>query len=101
MAKAKVQKADDLFEQELIVGTIGAGATVTETPNLLRGLLGMKFKMVDGYVRPQDVVLAMERGEVEGGLSDRAVVFAREAGVAEERHRARVVHGGAGPGCRA
>ena len=66
MAKAKVQKAEDLFEQELIVGTIGAGATVTETPNLLRGLLGMKFKMVDGYVRPQDVVLAMERGEVEG-----------------------------------
>ena len=66
MSKAKVQKAEDLFEHELIVGTIGAGATVTETPNLLRGLLGMKFKMVDGYVRPQDVVLAMERGEVEG-----------------------------------
>jgi tripartite-type tricarboxylate transporter receptor subunit TctC len=66
MATAKVQKAEDLFEHELVVGTIGAGATVSETPNLMRGLLGMKFKTVDGYVRPQDVVLAMERGELEG-----------------------------------
>jgi tripartite-type tricarboxylate transporter receptor subunit TctC len=66
MSTAKVKKAEDLFEHELIVGGIGAGATVTETPNLLRGMLGMKFKIVDGYVRPQDAVLAMERGELEG-----------------------------------
>jgi tripartite-type tricarboxylate transporter receptor subunit TctC len=63
---AKVQKAEDLFQHELIVGGIGAGAAVTETPTLLRGVLGMKFKIVDGYIRPQDVVLAMDRGEVEG-----------------------------------
>jgi tripartite-type tricarboxylate transporter receptor subunit TctC len=66
MAWAKVKKAADLFENDLIVGGIGAGATVTETPILLRGLLGMKFKVVGGYVRPQDAVLAMERGELEG-----------------------------------
>jgi tripartite-type tricarboxylate transporter receptor subunit TctC len=66
LATAKVKKAEDLFKDELIVGGIGAGATVTETPNLLRGMLGMKFKIVDGYVRPQDAVLAMERGELEG-----------------------------------
>lgn len=66
MARARVKKAEDLFEHELIVGGTGAGSTVTETPNLLRGLLGMKFKVVDGYGKPQDAVLAMERGEVEG-----------------------------------
>ena len=66
LATAKVKKAEDLFEHEFIVGGIGAGAAVSETPNLLRGLLGMKFKIVDGYVRPQDAVLAMERGELEG-----------------------------------
>jgi tripartite-type tricarboxylate transporter receptor subunit TctC len=66
VTKAAVQKAEDLFTHELIVGGIGAGATVTETPNLLRGMLGMKFRIVDGYVRPQDAVLAMERGELEG-----------------------------------
>src|SRR4029077_8436657 len=66
MARARVKKAEDLFEHELIVGGTGAGSTVTETPNLLRGLLGMKFKVVDGYGKPQDAVLAMERGELDG-----------------------------------
>ena len=66
MARARVKEANDLYEHELIVGGTGAGSTVTETPNLLRGLLGMKFKVVDGYAKPQDAVLAMERGEIDG-----------------------------------
>jgi hypothetical protein len=61
-----VKKAEDLFEHELIVGGIGAGSAVTAAPNLLSGMLGMKFKIVEGYVRPQDAILAMERGELEG-----------------------------------
>jgi tripartite-type tricarboxylate transporter receptor subunit TctC len=66
MAGARVKTAEDLFVHELIVGGTGAGSTVTETPNLLRGLLGMRFKVVEGYIKPQDAVLAMERGELEG-----------------------------------
>jgi tripartite-type tricarboxylate transporter receptor subunit TctC len=66
MARARVKTAADLFEHELVVGGTGAGSTVTETPNLLRGLLGMKFKVVEGYSKPQDAVLAMERGELDG-----------------------------------
>jgi len=66
MERARVKRAEDLFEHELVVGGTGAGSTVTETPNLLRGLLGMKFKVVEGYARPQDAVLAMERGELDG-----------------------------------
>jgi hypothetical protein len=66
MATARVKKAEDLFEHDLVVGGTGAGSTVTETPHLLHGLLGMKFKVVDGYAKPQDAVLAMERGELEG-----------------------------------
>jgi tripartite-type tricarboxylate transporter receptor subunit TctC len=66
MERARVKTAADLFEHELVVGGTGAGSTVTETPNLLRGLLGMKFKVVEGYSKPQDAVLAMERGELDG-----------------------------------
>jgi tripartite-type tricarboxylate transporter receptor subunit TctC len=66
MARARVKRAEDLFEHELVVGGTGAGSTVTETPNLLRGLLGMKLKVVEGYTKPQDAVLAMERGELDG-----------------------------------
>ncbi len=66
MATAKVKRAEDLFEQQLVVGGTGAGSTVTETPHLLHALLGMKFKVVEGYVKPQDGILAMERGELDG-----------------------------------
>lgn len=66
MTNGPVKKAEDLFAQELIVGGTGAGSTVTETPRLLRGLLNMKFKVVEGYVKPQDVQFAMETGELEG-----------------------------------
>jgi len=62
----RVKSAADLFEHELVVGGTGAGSTVTETPKLLRGLIGMKFKVVEGYAKPQDGQFAMERGELDG-----------------------------------
>jgi tripartite-type tricarboxylate transporter receptor subunit TctC len=63
---AKVKKAADLFENELIVGGAGTGAPTTTSPVLLNKLLGMKFKTVDGYPSSGDIFLAMERGESEG-----------------------------------
>jgi len=65
LSTARVKSGEDLFEHQLVVGGTGAGSTVDETPKLLRGLLGMKIKLVEGYVKPQDIQLAMERGEVE------------------------------------
>jgi tripartite-type tricarboxylate transporter receptor subunit TctC len=62
----RVMSAADLFAHELVVGGTGAGSTVTATPKLLRGLLGMKFKVVEGYAKPQDGQFAMERGELDG-----------------------------------
>lgn len=66
MKGVKVQKGEDLFSHQLIVGGAGAGTAVSTTPNLLRALVGMKFKLVEGYGGAAEVVLAMERGEVEG-----------------------------------
>jgi len=66
MARSRVKTGEDLLEHELVVGGTGAGSTVTETPKLLRGLLGMKFKVVEGYVKPQDAQFAMESGELDG-----------------------------------
>ena len=66
MDRTAVTKAEDLFQRELIVGGTGAGSSVSETPLLLKNLLGMRFKLVEGYEKPQDAVLAMERGELEG-----------------------------------
>jgi len=59
-------KMSDLFERELIVGAPGGVQGVTAAPLLLKNLLGMKLKIVQGYRSPGDVVLAVTRGEVGG-----------------------------------
>jgi tripartite-type tricarboxylate transporter receptor subunit TctC len=56
----------DLFERELIVGAPGGAQGVTAAPLLLKNLLGMKLKVVQGYRSPGEVVLAVTRGEVGG-----------------------------------
>lgn len=61
-----VQKAEDLFQRELIVGGSGAGTAVSTTPVILSRLLGMKFKLVEGYPGGQAILIAIERGEVQG-----------------------------------
>jgi len=63
---AAVQKASDLLQRELLVGGAGAGTAVSTTPVLLSKLLGLKFKLVEGYGSPSAILLAMERGEVQG-----------------------------------
>jgi tripartite-type tricarboxylate transporter receptor subunit TctC len=57
--------AQDLFEQELIVGG-HAGVEPELTPRLYNALLGTKFKIVTGYNGTAEIALAMERGEVSG-----------------------------------
>ena len=66
MDTAPVRTAKDLFQKELVVGGAGAGTAVTTTPTLLKNLLGMKFDLVEGYGSSTAIVLAMERGEVQG-----------------------------------
>ncbi len=63
---AKVKSGGDLFAEKLIVGGTGAGSGVTGIPTFLRDVFGMKFEIIMGYKNSGDVMLAMERGEVEG-----------------------------------
>ena len=63
---ARVQRAQDLFTQELLVGGAGAGAVPSFLPVLLNNLLGTKFRLIEGYSGSGAIFLAMQRGEVEG-----------------------------------
>ncbi len=63
---ARVKKGADLFTQTLIVGGAGAGSGVSTIPIYLREIYGMKFELIEGYKNSGDVMLAMDRGEVEG-----------------------------------
>jgi tripartite-type tricarboxylate transporter receptor subunit TctC len=63
-ADAPVKTADQLFTTELITGAT-SGIDPEITPRLLNALIGTKFKLVMGYPGVNEIVLAMERGEVQ------------------------------------
>jgi tripartite-type tricarboxylate transporter receptor subunit TctC len=64
--QVKVKTAGDLLDNELIVGSTGPGAGSYSYPKGLSALLGLKFKIIAGFPSASAVVLAMERGEVDG-----------------------------------
>jgi tripartite-type tricarboxylate transporter receptor subunit TctC len=61
---APVQSLEQLKTQEMIVGSSG-GAT-REFPMISDAVLGLKFKIVEGYKGTNETGLAVERGEVQG-----------------------------------
>jgi tripartite-type tricarboxylate transporter receptor subunit TctC len=63
---APVQTTAELFKQELIVGSTGPGTSNSILPLVANHVLGTKFRIIEGYRGSQDVLLAVERGEVQG-----------------------------------
>lgn len=61
---AAPKEGKELTERERIIGT-SAGSTEL-IPTLLNNLVGTKFKMVRGFQSTTNVLLAIERGEVDG-----------------------------------
>ena len=57
----ELKKAD----KELVVGTTGPGSNAHDFPLLLKEFAGAKFKLVSGYPANADVLLAIERKEVD------------------------------------
>lgn len=59
---------DDLKKAgtEVVIGATGPGANTYDFPLLIRELLGVKLKIVSGYSSSSDIMLAIERKEVDG-----------------------------------
>jgi tripartite-type tricarboxylate transporter receptor subunit TctC len=68
-AGAAVKTTGDLFRTELIVGGSGAASTLSIVPTVINHVLGTKFRIIEGYKAAQNVLLAIERGELEGVCS--------------------------------
>lgn len=66
---ADVQTWQDLKSKTLTVGASGAGASTNIYPRVMAELFDFKFNIVTGYPGGNDILLAMERGEVEGRCS--------------------------------
>jgi len=64
--KAPTKTAADIFTKELIVGSNGTGNSTNILPTVFNHVLGAKFKLIEGYKGTPDIVLAIERNEVEG-----------------------------------
>lgn len=60
---------EDTMTSEMTVGATGATSFTAGYPYALNGILGTKYKVILGYPGSTDVVLGMERGEVDGVLS--------------------------------
>jgi tripartite-type tricarboxylate transporter receptor subunit TctC len=57
---------DDLLTKDLVVGGIGPGTDLAVFPKIINGVLGTRMKVVNGYAGGNEVMLAVERGELGG-----------------------------------
>jgi len=61
---APVKTAADLFTTDLLTGAAGTGSSTDIVPTVISRVLGMRFKMIQGYRGAGDILLAVDRGEV-------------------------------------
>ena len=61
-----VASFEDLLTKELLVGAVSNNDDTGQFARVINTVLGTKLKIVAGYPGGNDVVLAMERGEVKG-----------------------------------
>lgn len=54
----------DTATTEIIIG--GSGGSTRDHPKLLAEVLGLKVKLIIGYPGTKEIILAMEKGEVDG-----------------------------------
>ena len=63
---APVQSFKDALTHELIVGATNEGGSSRDFTAMLDNLLGAKLRIVTGYPGSNEMLLALERGEVQG-----------------------------------
>jgi hypothetical protein len=61
-----INTLEDAKARDVLLGGAGITSDSHIYPTLLNGLLGTKFKVINGYAGTKEIHLAMERGEVMG-----------------------------------
>lgn len=69
----------DLIGNRMLVGSMGANADNSILPSILEQLTGAQFKIIHGYQGQNDLLLAIERGELAGagGIGYNGLVASR------------------------
>jgi len=63
---ALVKSFKEALEKELILGSTNEGGSTRDFPAMLNNVLGTKFRLVTGYPGSNEIMLAIERSEVNG-----------------------------------
>jgi hypothetical protein len=63
-----VKTAADLLREPLMIAGTGAASETTITSNALNGIVGTKFKLIQGYSGSPAAMHAMEQGETDGAF---------------------------------
>ena len=61
-----ITKFEQLYKQELIIGSTGGSGDDEQYAKIVNGVLGTKLRIVSGYPGGNEIKMAMERGEVGG-----------------------------------
>jgi tripartite-type tricarboxylate transporter receptor subunit TctC len=77
----------DMLKTSFAVGGEGAGSDPDSYSLMVRNIFGAKLKLVSGYHGTSDIILAIERGEVDGrcGWSWSSIKSTREAWITEKK----------------
>jgi tripartite-type tricarboxylate transporter receptor subunit TctC len=65
-ASSKIKRFEDALARKTIMGASAAGASTRDYVTMHRKATGALFELVAGYKGSADILLAMERGEVDG-----------------------------------
>jgi hypothetical protein len=65
-ARSGIATLDDAKARDVPLGGVGTTSDSYIYPTLVNGLLGTRFKVINGYAGTKEIHLAMERGEVMG-----------------------------------
>jgi tripartite-type tricarboxylate transporter receptor subunit TctC len=65
-ADAPVKTIQDVFTTEIILGAATEGGSTRDAPVLLNNVLGTKFRVVTGYPGTREILVAIERNEIQG-----------------------------------
>ena len=61
-----VKSFQETFDKEAIIGTSSEGASLRDYPVMLINVLGVKLRLIGGYAGSREIMIAMERNEIQG-----------------------------------
>jgi tripartite-type tricarboxylate transporter receptor subunit TctC len=94
---APVRTVQDLRSKELVLGTDGAGSGMHIYPTALNALVNTKFKIIDGYAETGGVLLAIDRGEIQGACISAATIYQSRGDALRSGRLRLILQGGLAP----